>query len=182
MARTSRSLLVPVLLAGLVALGAGAVVILAFGDGGGDGPQPVAAAAAATTDAAPAPALPAAACDSFQGAVSAVDAALARLVGEDLSGAEGELPGTSEVQALDDALDALARDVPQEVETAVLALARLLREPLAPVLDALAAGAPAEGEEQLLEALVGLADVLQEPAYVESSGAVQDWAAAGCAA
>jgi hypothetical protein len=186
--RDLRSLLLPVLLAGAVALGAGAVVIFAFGsDGGGGGAAPVVAAAATTGEAIPeteagttAAAVPAASCSAFQEAAATVDAALARLVGEDLSGAEGELPGLPEVRALDAALDDLAADAPAAVEQPALALARLLRTPLAPVLASLDADAPAEGEEQLVEALVGLGDVVQDSAYVEASGAVQDWAAAGC--
>jgi hypothetical protein len=147
----------------------------------------VVAAAATTGEAIPeteagttAAAVPAASCSAFQEAAATVDAALARLVGEDLSGAEGELPGLPEVRALDAALDDLAADAPAAVEQPALALARLLRTPLAPVLASLDADAPAEGEEQLVEALVGLGDVVQDSAYVEASGAVQDWAAAGC--
>lgn len=192
MPRTLRSLLLPVLLAGAVAVGAGAVVIFAFGSDqaggrGGGGAAPVAAAAATTEGTTPesaagttTAAVRVRACSDFQEAAAAVDAALSRLVGDDLSGAGGELPGLPDVRALDAALDALAAGAPRAVEESALALARLLRAPLAPVLASLAAGAPAEGEEQLVEALVGLTDVVQDSAYVDAAGAVQDWAAAGC--
>lgn len=210
MTPSARSTLLPVILAGVVAIAAGAVVLLGF-DRGGNGVGPAgaraAAIAAATTvaattasaatspDAATGGAASTAAATSAAAVTTAAAATTAPLpkagcpaLAAELDATDASLAGLigEDAPGPDDAipgaaqLSAFARQLDRLEASAPDEIADRVEALVVMQLAPLAALGPKSGEEAFADALSGLADAVQSGEYLDESDAVRTWISSHC--